>query len=298
MYITNTNTGSTTNTNIKHTQPSNYSIINRYSRNNSQWSHHANKKLNPNYLLYEIPEQYTSSNNSNTKKTQSTQSESLFKNNYQISFNKNKKSTFDEFNNVSTRKDSKSSMSPGSQVFNLGSRGSITNSDDNSTLVNSSISRSKVDSSSTKSLLDLVSEYENVSTKSEDNNTHKQLRINQKLNILKQNHDKNFLKGIKNTEYFYSDIKFINDEINHQFNNMKVLRAKDISNVKNCNNLFIYDKYLDVIISNNIHKDEQKLYIKKPNDVITNDQLDDIIERAWENAENSTNYLPKLITKK
>lgn len=305
MYITNTDTGNSTNTNniMKHTQQSNYSIINKYSRNNSQWSHHSsNKKINPSYLLYEIPEQYTSRNNSNSttannRSNQNTKNESLFKNNYQISFNQNKRLSIDDSNHVSTRKDSKNSMSPGSRIFTQGSRGSITNSDDNSTLVNSTISKSKVNTSSAKSLLDLVSEYEGKSNLSEDINKHKQLRINQKLNILKQNHDKNFLSGIKDTDYFYSDIKFINDEINHQFNNMKVLRSRDVSNVKTQNNFFICNKYLDVLKNNNSCKDEPKFYISKPDDIISKDQLNDIIENAWERAEISTNYLPKIVKK-
>lgn len=306
MYITNTKTGISinTNNNMKHPQQSNYSIINKYSRNNSQWFHHSsNKRINPNYLLYEIPEQYTSRNNSNSttahnRSNQNTKNESLFKNNYQISFNQNKRLSIDDSNHVSSRKDSKTSMSPGSRILTKGSRGSITNSDDNSTLVNSSISKSKVNTSSAKSLLDLVSEYEGNSNLNEGINTHKQLRINQKLNILKQNQEKNFLNCIKDTDYFYSDIKFINDEINHQFNNMKVLRSRDNPNVNNHNTLFICNKYLDVLKSNNTHKAEPKVDISTPEDIVTKDQLNDIIEKAWKKAEMSTNYLPNIVEKK
>lgn len=305
MYITNKNTGNSINTNnkLEHTQQSNYLNINKYSRNNSQWSHHSfNKKINPNYLLYEIPEQYTSRSNSNSttandRSKQNPKNKSLFKNNYQISFNQNKRLSIDDSNLVSSRKDSKNSMSPGSRLFTQRSRGSIAISDDSSTLVNSSITKSKVNASSAKSLLDLVSEYEGKSETSEDINTHKQLRITQKLNMLKQNYDKDFLDGFRDTDYFYSDIKFINDEINHQFNNMKLLKSRDVLNVKKQSKFFIYNKYLDVLKNKNTHRDESTFYIAKPDDIVSQDQLNDIIEKAWLSAETSTSYLPKVVKK-
>lgn len=325
MYITNVTTGNSTKPRVQ--ENSNYSIISRYCRNGSQFSPlPLNKKHNPNYLLYEIPEQYNSknSNNStNSSKSDSTRyilksinnnsNEGLFKRNYQISFNQDRHQSKDEYVPTismisSKRNGSKASMSPGTQVQNSFSRGSTTSSEDNSTLVNSTNSILKTGYSSTKSLLDLVSENENkiqnvVETKDSTTNLHKQLRINQKLTILKQNIDKksNILDGIQNPEtYFYSDVKFMNDKINHQYKNMKLLKSQDFQNIQSevkimtKKKLHVSEKYLELVVKNKVlDKDDKKIFIEHSEDYIPTDYLDKLAEEAWLKAEESMDFTNK-----
>ncbi|OBA25078.1 hypothetical protein HANVADRAFT_8264 [Hanseniaspora valbyensis NRRL Y-1626] len=141
------------------------------------------------------------------------------------------------------------------------------------------------------SFLDSISslnEDKNISENGFKSNISKQLRINQKMSHLKNNMEKKDVFANENEKYFYSDVKFINDEINQQYKNFK--KQTFMVCGKESEKCFVSNKYSDLISrddeSSNKKLDSEKSTVSEnDSSMITPDLLTKLATKVWEEAE-------------
>lgn len=294
-------------------------------RNSSQNNNQNNANLN--YLLYEIPEQYSSSmsTNSDLISTRSTKKKSnenkikiviknaddnpfnknpsIFKSNYQINFNSsntnynnNKRVQLYSSNSSNSlsqksRNSSKQSVSPNS-VYSPQLNKTST---EITPISNSEISARNVEEplddqwslKNNSSFLDLISslnEDKSINNTNYKSNISKQLRINQKMSQLKTNIDRKDVFSNDNERYFYSAIKFVNDEINQQFINLKKQTLTDVG--PGPKSKFVTNKYNKTILKTSFDTPKTTdLEAEEDLDLVTVDLLTKLSERVWKEAE-------------
>ena len=141
------------------------------------------------------------------------------------------------------------------------------------------------------SFLDSISslnENKNINENGFKSNISKQLRINQKMSHLKNNMEKKDVFANENEKYFYSDVKFINDEINQQYKNLKKQTFTTFG--KESEKCFVSNKYNDLILrddeSSNKKLDSEKSTVSEnDSSMITPDLLTKLATKVWEEAE-------------
>ncbi|KAL6928307.1 hypothetical protein ACO0SA_003045 [Hanseniaspora valbyensis] len=146
------------------------------------------------------------------------------------------------------------------------------------------------------SFLDSISslnENKNINENGFKSNISKQLRINQKMSHLKNNMEKKDVFANENEKYFYSDVKFINDEINQQYKNLKKQTFTTVG--KESEKCFVTNKYNDIILrdedisnnsSSNKKLDSEKTTVSEnDSSMITPDLLTKLATKVWEEAE-------------
>lgn len=137
------------------------------------------------------------------------------------------------------------------------------------------------------SFLDLISslnEDKTINDSSYKSNISKQLRINQKMSQLKTNIDRKDVFSNENERYFYSAIKFVNDEINQQFKNLKKQTLADVGTGPK--GKFVTNKYSKTVLKTTF--DNQKASdsaTEEDPDMITVDLLNKLSEKVWKEAE-------------
>ncbi|XBW37612.1 hypothetical protein QEN19_003193 [Hanseniaspora menglaensis] len=261
-----------------------------------------------------LPSSRQSSNNNSDQRIKivikdckdSSPDDGIFKSNYQINFNSskqnknsyqhNKKAHLFSSNssnslNAKSRNGSKQSMSPSSQ-YGIRPKAAIGEPyiKHESDSLSSETANGFDDQSTLKtdtSFLDLISSLNEDKILNESNyksNISKQLRINQKMSHLKKNIEKKDKFYDENERYFYSEIKFINDEINQQFRNLKKQTLSDIS--RGTRDHFIIKKYNDSVMNANYSNqilDENNF--KDDDSLITSDVLINLSQKIWKQAE-------------